>query len=156
MNNDVKKLTLDELYISPFSRKRVYNEQGTMSYVPIERNLRPTGVEVIDSMLQSLASGMPYRQLGRQMGLSTADLTGLFRTLTGLSAPNFCLQYSLRLADDLLRYTDMELDEIARRSGFGTAVNLFYTFRREYDCAPGERRHALRRKGDVGRFGVDA
>lgn len=152
MSNDIKKMTIEELYIPPFDRERVYDSQGVASYVPIERNLRPTGVEIIDRILQSLAAGTPYRQMCQQMDFKLSDLTGFFRILTGMTTSEFSKLYSLRMADDLLRYTDMEMDEVARRSGIGTAVNLFYFYRDVHKTSPGERRYALRGRGDLRKF----
>ena len=49
--------TLDEVYISPFTARRRYDEEGVMHYDAIERNLHPTGVEVMDHYLRRLSEG---------------------------------------------------------------------------------------------------
>jgi len=41
--------TLDEVYISPFTARRRYDEEGVMHYDAVERNTAPTGVEVADA-----------------------------------------------------------------------------------------------------------
>ena len=56
------------------------------------------------------------------------------------------------MADELLRYTNMPLAEVAKRTGIGSMNNLYLTFKREYDLAPGYRRLRVRQDGDVGRF----
>ena len=58
-------------------------------------------------------------------------------------------QYTL---DDLLRYTDLPLAEIARRSGLGSQINLYQALRRDCNMSATERRHFLRQEGDEGRF----
>lgn len=49
--------TLGELYISPFTARRRFDEEGVMQYDPVERNLKPTGVEVMDHYLRRLTEG---------------------------------------------------------------------------------------------------
>lgn len=141
------------LYISPFTTRRRYDEDGNVSYVPLERNLQPSGVRLLDGFAAQLADGNSSRGVYcKRMGITTTQLNTLFLLLTGISADGFRMYFCLRLADDLLRYTDMEVREISRRSGLGTSTNLFYTFRREYKCSATDRRYALRDKGDVGRY----
>ena len=60
--------------------------------------------------------------------------------------------YQMRLADDLLRFTDLAFDEVARRSGLGSPNNMYLALRREYDMSASERRAFLRQEGDAGRF----
>ena len=72
--------------------------------------------------------------------------------LTGLKGALFRQRYQARLADDLLRYTDLPLAEIARRSGLGSQINLYQALRRDCNMSATERRHFLRQEGDEGRF----
>jgi AraC-like DNA-binding protein len=72
--------------------------------------------------------------------------------LTGMRGVDFRMAYQVRMADELLRYTDLTIAEVSRRAGFGSANNLYLTYKREFDIAPGYRRIALREDGDVGRF----
>lgn len=151
--NEKPQFPYEGLYISPFTARRRYDEDGHVNYVPLERNLQPSGVRLIDEFAVQLAGGNGSRgAFCRRMGITTTQLNTLFLLLTGISADGFRMYFCLRLADDLLRYTDMEVREIARRSGLGTSTNLFYTFRREYKCSATDRRYALRKKGDVGRY----
>ena len=54
--------------------------------------------------------------------------------------------------DELLRYTSLSLAEVARRSGLGSAHNLYLTTKREFGEAPAEHRKNLREPGDEGRY----
>jgi len=84
-----------------------------------------------------------------------AEATNLAKErVTGMSGPDFRMAYQLRLADDLLRYTDLPLAEVARRSGLGSHTNFCVVIRRERKQTPTERRMALRQKGDAGRYRV--
>lgn len=142
-----------DIYITPFSSRRRYDEDGRVSYVPIERNLHPTGVEMIDDFVNRLTDGQSSTAAYcRKYGITRTQLSNLFLLLTGAHLEDFRRYYCLRLADDLLRYTNMEVREIARRSGLGTSTNLFYIFSRHLKCSATDRRYALRKKGDVGRY----
>ena len=147
--------TLDEVYISPFTARRRYDEEGVMHYDAIERNTAPTGVEVMDHYLRRLSEGKDVvKDFCRIYGLRTEDMDALIFILTGMTGPDFRMAYQLRLADDLLRYTDLPLAEVARRSGLGSHTNFCVVIRRERKQTPTERREALRQKGDAGRYRV--
>ena len=105
-------------------------------------------------MAGSVAAGAPgtVQQFCEKRGLGYADLSGLVFCLTGMSGEDFRLTYQMRMADDLMRYTSMRLDEVAKRSGIGSPLNLNQSYQREYAMPPGERRRLLRKKGDVGRY----
>lgn len=149
---------MEQLLIRPFTGIRKYDEEtGRAYYVPIEHSMTPTGIEVLDRYLQWI-----YLRAGQQQdfcdmyGMRLSDLDGLIFVLTGMRGIDFRLTYQMRLADELLRYTDLSMKEVGRLSGIGSAVNLYLSYTREYDYAPGERRRRLRKPGDVGRYRLDA
>ncbi|WP_455621617.1 hypothetical protein [Parabacteroides sp.] len=151
------QFTLEDLYISPLAFRRRYTEEGVVEYIPVEREMSPSGVEVMDAYLRRLAAG--DSNLGRFCkcyGARTGDMDSLCFLLTGMTGAEFRLRYMVRLADDLLRYTSMTLDEVARRSGHGKRVNLFFAYKRDYGVSPLERRNQLRASpADVGRFRLE-
>ena len=143
----------EEIYITPFTSRRHIDENGVATYEPIERNLQPTGVRLLDGFAAQIAFGNGSRNAYcKRMGITTTQLNHLLQLLTGVGTSDFRTYFSLRLVDDLLRYTDLEISEIASRSGIGSTVNLFYIFRRVYDCSPTDRRLMLRKKGDLNRY----
>lgn len=65
---------------------------------------------------------------------------------------DFRNRWIVRMADLLLRYTDMTIDEIARRSGDGTRTNLYFIYERDMNTSPtarGERPSQARGFGEV-------
>jgi len=145
--------TLDQLFITPFSARRRYDEEGIIHYDPIERNMYPTGIHVMDHFLQRLAAGNDrMNEFCNIYGLRTEDMDGLVYILTGMSGPEYRKAYRLRMVDELLRYTDMSFDEIAKRTGFGTHGNLCVVFRHSWGQSPTVRRKRLRNPRDVGRY----
>jgi AraC-like DNA-binding protein len=145
--------TMDEVYISPFTARRRYDEEGVMHYDAIERNTAPTGIEVMDHYLRRLTEGQDVlKDFCRIYGLRTEDIDALIFILTGMSGQDFRMAYQLRLADDLLRYTDLPLAEVAHRSGLGSHTNFCVVIHRERKQTPTARRQFLCKEGDAGRF----
>ena len=150
---DLKRMTVDDMYISPFVARRVYNEDGVMSWIPMERNVNPTGIPVVDFIARSLAEGRSNMEwIARQLGCSGTDLHGWSRTMTGMDFREFRRAYLFRLADDLLRYTSLSIDEVARRSGFYSASLLSQQYRKYRNRTPVEVRRSLRQPRDEGRY----
>lgn len=152
---EVKLMTIDDLYISPFVARRVYNEDGVKSWVPIERNVNPTGMPVVDFIARSLAEGRSnISWIARQLGCSVTDIIGWCRTMTGMDAREFRRAYMFRLADDLMRYTSLSIDEVARRSGFHSASLLSQQYRKYRNKTAVEVRQTIRQSRDEGRYKV--
>ena len=147
------QFTFKELFITPFTKKRRYSEDGVVSYVPLERNLEPTGIRIFDAYLQYLAGGgSDLQAFADRYGLRREDIDSLVFVLTGMRGVDFRLRYQRWTAWHLLLYTDMPIVEVAKRSGIGSANNLYLTFKRDYNLAPGYYRIQNRKKGDVGRY----
>jgi len=145
--------TLDDLYITPFKRRQRYDEDGHKYYVDMERNTSPTGIHVMDDYLRFLAAGQSdVGAFVKRHGIRTEELAALVFILTGKKSMIFRQQYQARLADDLLRYTNLSLAEVARRSGLGSQINLYQALRRDCNMSATERRQFLRQEGDEGRF----
>lgn len=147
--------TLDSLYITPFTKRKRYDEDGRWQYVTIERNTSPTGIRVMDDFLRYLAAGNNDMQaFADRYGLKTLEVGAMVFILTGIKSTRFRQLYQMRLVDDLLRYTDLGQKEVAQRSGLGSVNNMYLALRREYDMGIGERRRFLQKAGDAGRFAI--
>ena len=147
--------SLDELYISPFSKVRKFDDNGERYYVPIQRQMNPTGIYAADYMLQAFSRGeKSMTAIAEHLGCDGRDLSGLIRCISGMPSEEFRIEYRKRLVQDLLRFTDMQLPEIAAHSGLGTQRNLIFFFHRNYDCTPILLRYKLRKRGDEGRFAI--
>ena len=149
------QFALEQLYIAPFMSRKKFDENGRWEYVAIERNSAPTGIWVMDDYLAYLSAGRSdMRAFADSHGLRTEEVAALVFILTGVKGVRFRQLYQMRLADDLLRFTDLPFDEVAQRSGLGSPNNLYLALRREYDMSASERRAALRLDGDLGRFRI--
>lgn len=147
------QFTLDNLYITPFTKCCRYDAEGVPHYEPIARNLTPTGFRIFDDYVVYLSRGASDLQtFADRYGLRLTDIDSMVFLFTGMRGIDFRMAFQVRMADELLRYTSLELDEVAQRAGFGTASNLYLTYKREYGIAPGLRRYRIREKGDLGRY----
>ena len=148
------QFTFDQLYITPFTHRRAADDLGNIIYSPIpDINLEPTGILVMDDWLWHLREGRSdVAEFCRQYNARTSDLDSLVFLLTGMSNFDFRTKWQLRTSDALLRYTKMNVEEIAQRSGHGSRSNMYFTYERELNLSPTERRRALRQKDDVGRY----
>lgn len=147
------QFTLDELYITPFTLRRLYDEEGNARYVALQRNTAPSGVRLLDELLLGISRGtescVSFR---KRHGITRSKLSALVELLTGLTCDEFFLHFRLRMADELLRYTPLSIGEVAARSGFGTHTNFCVACQNHYKCTPAARRRSLRGKNDVNRF----
>ncbi|MBQ8098398.1 MAG: hypothetical protein IJ244_02635 [Bacteroidaceae bacterium] len=147
------QFSFDELYISPFRQKRQYDNEGQWKYVDFPRDLQPTGIHVMDDLLQYLMQGnSSLERFATEQGLTVAEVSALVFVLTGIRCRRFQQLYQVRLIDDLLRFTDLEYEEVAQRAGIGTRFNLFRTIQREHQMSASRRRAYLRQNNDEGRF----
>lgn len=150
---DDPQFKFENVFITPLRQKRRYAEDGYVSYVEFERNTEPTGIRLFDAFCQYLTAGNSDLQaFADQYGLRLTDIDSMVFILTGMRGVDFRQKYQVWIADQLLRYTDMTVAEVAKRSGIGSANNLYLTYKREYNLAPGYRRQSIRKPGDVGRF----
>lgn len=144
---------VEDFYIPPFKQQRVFAPNGTFSYVALEEKHVRTGLDLFDRYIRYLASGgMSTSDFARKFGAKAEDFSSVVFLLTGMHLADFRFAYQVRMADELLRYTDMPLDEVARRSGFGTQLNLYYGIKRQFDTSPGRHRRFARGTYDLGRY----
>lgn len=144
---------LDKIYITIFTEQRVCAPDGSASYEPIPHRLAATHVDMFDALRVRLSEGnSSLKSFGDRYGLSPSDVNGLVLALTGMEASTFRIAWLMKRADELLRYTNLSISEVARQSGVGSTTNLFYACQRDHHCAPTQRRADLREANDLGRF----
>ncbi|MBR6141763.1 MAG: hypothetical protein IKQ37_08410 [Bacteroidaceae bacterium] len=119
----------------------------------MNRNTSPTGIRIFDAYLNYLTDGgSDLQEFAKRLGLRRDDIDSLVFVLTGMRGVDFRMKYQVLMADQLLRFTDMTIAEVSKRAGFGSANNLYLTYKREFNIAPGYRSPQLRQEGDVGRY----
>lgn len=148
-------MTIDDIYISPFTGQRTYNTEGQMSWIPMERNMHPTGNPRLDYIAQLLAEGVTdLDKLAARLGCKRQHLNGWAYAMFGMNAVKLRHQYICRLADDLMRYTSLSLEQIARRTGCYSASTFCQLYIKQRHVKPVAHRKAIRQPRDEGRFRV--
>ena len=85
--------------------------------------------------------------MARQARMSVRTFTRRFRDETGLSPAQWLTRQRVEHARLLLETTDLPVDEVARRSGFGTAVSLRQHLHAAVGVAPSAYRRTFRTNG---------
>ena len=94
----------------------------------IERPLpEPTGTSTAPTRAWALANlheplGLP--RLAREAGMSVRTFTRRFREETGMSPAQWLLRQRVEEARRLLETSDLPIDRVAERAGFGTATSM--------------------------------
>jgi len=83
---------------------------------------------LLDWMRSHLAHPLTVEQLARRAVLSPRTFARHFRAATGTTPHQWLLDQRLESAEHLLEVTDLPVDEVARRSGFGSPDNLRHHF----------------------------
>jgi len=139
----------DDLYITPFTHRRRFSEDGEMQYVPLERNLNPTGIRVMDDFVRFLSGGgSDVKVFCKRHGARVGDIDAIVFLLTGMRGVDFRYAYQRRMADEMLRYTSLPVADIARLCGYGTRTNFYFAYMRDCGCPPSERRQQLQQPKD--------
>ena len=90
------------------------------------------------------AEALTVERLAQLARMSERSLFRAFRTALGCSPIEHTLEIRLRHASELLRSTDLGLDQIAARTGFADGGYLSRQFRRRYRIPPTEYRRRIR------------
>lgn len=80
-------------------------------------------------------------QLSEDNHISETHLIRIFKKYVGVSPKNYLIQIRFDEAKQLLHQTSMSVEEIAQKTGFGSAKNFFVLFHKRFDKIPNEYRH---------------
>lgn len=97
--------------------------------------------------LQRLGEPLDLRVLARHARMSVRTFTRRFREETGSSPTEWLAAQRVEHARHLLEATDLSVDAIARRSGFGSAVSLRQRLHATVGVAPSAYRRTFRIDG---------
>ena len=138
-----------------FNERRKFDEEGNVYYIPLDKNTAPTGVKVFDNFLNYLNEGRSGVNVFCHMaGVSIKDFRGLCMILTGMNPVIFQMRWTEHAVLELLRYSNLSLEEVTKLSGAGSQKNMCETCRRASGYSPWYYRYNEREKGDVGKYRV--
>ena len=91
---------------------------------------------VCDYMLQNPGEPLTVARLAQLVHLSPRQLSFLFRQHHGVSIQNFLLKLRMELAEQLLRDTQLPIQQVAERCGYGNLSAFSDRFRRYTGLSP--------------------
>lgn len=102
--------------------------------------------------LQRLERPLPLTELAGHARMSLRTFSRRFRQEVGMSPGDWLIQQRVELARHLLEASDLPVDQIARRAGFGTAASLRQHLHTAIGVSPLAYRRTFRAAdGDTGR-----
>lgn len=149
------KYSFETLYVSPFTKKLGFDEKELKTiYVPLEQKRLRTGLEVVDLVVDKLVAGQDPSVLPWQLGMKPTVLSTTLKTLTGMTLVEMRTRWRMTVACELLRYTELPLQEVMSRIGYTSAQSFSRMFRKAYGAAPLRYRTQCRAQGDIGKYAL--
>jgi transcriptional regulator GlxA family with amidase domain len=136
-----------------------HREGGQTQYArpPVRvRRTNGTLAPVLEWARRRLHEQLTVPQLAREAGLSERTFARRFRETLGTTPLQWILQERVRLAQELLETTDVPIETVAGRTGFGSATNLRYHFGKLTGVSPQTYRHVFRHRAAQRRPGAPA
>ncbi|WP_260478052.1 GlxA family transcriptional regulator [Nonomuraea sp. WAC 01424] len=124
-----------------------WRDGGQAQYIerPLPDDVAGGTAATRDWMLAHLEAPLDLAVLAAHARMSVRTFTRRFREETGMSPAKWLSGHRVRHARRLLETTDLGVEEVARRSGFGTAVSLRQHLHAAVGVAPLAYRHTFRR-----------
>lgn len=97
----------------------------------------PRIAEALRQMHEDPERPWTVEDLARKAGMSRSSFFDRFTRSVGLRPMEYLLSWRMAVAKDLLRHTDISLDDVARRVGYGSASTFSTAFSRHVGQPPG-------------------
>ncbi|HEV2319264.1 MAG TPA: DNA-binding transcriptional regulator [Verrucomicrobiae bacterium] len=108
-------------------------ERASTDIVAIED---PVTVQAVRFIRDHVGNGIAVKDVLTQVNRSRTDVEQRFRRWLGCSIHSEILRLRMDRVQGLLRLTDLNLDQIARRAGFATAAHVCRLFQRYFHQTP--------------------
>jgi AraC family transcriptional activator FtrA len=122
-----------------------HREGGQAQFIERPVPARPGGrlAPLLDAMRERLERPMTIAELARQAAMSERTFLRRFREMTGMTPGAWLAAARIETAKALLEAGVASLEDVALRSGFGSAANLRHHFRRTVGVGPAAYRRRL-------------
>lgn len=124
-----------------------HRQSGQAQFIELPLPTSPAGEQfsiVLDWALRHLDQPLSVNLLAEQAHMSRRTFTRRFRQATGNTVVDRLRHQRLALAQQLLESTDLSIEQIASRSGFGTTASLRQLFRENFRLSPASYRREFR------------
>ncbi|WP_435821718.1 GlxA family transcriptional regulator [Micromonospora taraxaci] len=128
-----------------------WRDGGQAQYIerPVPKVTDTSTASVREWARQRLHEPIALRDLAEQARMSVRTFTRRFRSETGLSPAQWLLQQRTDHARLLLETTDLTVDQVAHRSGFGTTAALRQQLHQRIGVAPSTYRRTFHRRPEL-------
>lgn len=99
---------------------------------------------LVDWMQEHLDQPLTVEMLAARASMSPRTFARRFKAATGTTPHRWLLDQRLHLAEELLESTDLPVDAVAKRAGFGSADTLRHHFSARRGVAPAAHRRTFR------------
>jgi AraC family transcriptional activator FtrA len=107
---------------------------------PVDTRERGSLSPLLEKMRRRLGEPLPVAELARLAAMSERTFMRRFRATTGMTPADWLTRIRVDRARELLESTAISVDDIAARTGLGTATTLRHHFRRKVGVSPVEYR----------------
>jgi AraC family transcriptional regulator, transcriptional activator FtrA len=107
---------------------------------PVDQRERGSLSALLDKITRRLGEPMRIAELARLAAMSERTFMRRFRETTGMTPADWITRMRVDRARELLECTRLSIDQIAARTGLGTATTLRHHFRRKVGVSPVEYR----------------
>ncbi|MEU8234880.1 helix-turn-helix domain-containing protein [Actinoplanes sp. NPDC048967] len=123
-----------------------HRQGGQAQFIPAAVGHGPDHAlaELLPWALERVASPLTVRELARRAGMSSRNLARHFHAVTGVSPLRWLLTQRVRLAQELLETSELSVEQIASRTGMGTATTLRRHFHQQLGVPPETYRRTFR------------
>ena len=95
-----------------------------------------TYVDMAITYIQSNFSNIKISDVARNIGINRSYLTKIFKNKVGISPQEYLMDRKLSYACKLLRETDAQIQDIARRIGYDNLLTFSKIFKGRYGISP--------------------
>ena len=107
---------------------------------PVDRRERGPLSVVLERVQKNIDQPVSIREMAGWAAMSERTFVRRFRAATGMTPGGWITHQRLARARDLLERSSLSMDEVATRSGLGTAMTLRHHFRNRIGVSPAEYR----------------
>jgi AraC family transcriptional regulator, transcriptional activator FtrA len=129
-----------------------HRDGGQAQFIAPAHHPRVDGSELaglLDWLAENAHRDIPVAEMASRAAMSERTFARRFKEATGATPFRWLLGQRLRKAQALLETSDLDVEQVARRTGFGTGANLREHFRRELATTPTAYRRAFRGHGST-------
>lgn len=100
------------------------------------KNINSFSNNIISYIKENYSNKIEIEDIAQKLYISPAHLIRIFKKETGLTPHQYLIQYRLLSSIQLLKYSDMNMEQIAKAVGFSSSSHFISSFKKQYGCTP--------------------